>query len=40
MPSAVVDAVDAMLPDTLTPREAMDLLYELKSLRAKDKGDK
>ena len=39
MPSAVVDAVDAMLPDTLTPREAMDLLYELKSLRAKDKGD-
>ena len=40
MSSAVVDAVDAMLPDTLTPREAMDLLYELKSLRAKDKGDK
>ena len=39
IPSAVVDAVDAMLPDTLTPREAMELLYELKSLRAKDKGD-
>ena len=38
IPSAVVDAVDAMLPDTLTPREAMELLYELKSLRAKDKG--
>lgn len=39
MPSAVLEALDAMLPDTLTPREAMDLLYELKSLRAKDKGD-
>jgi len=39
IPSAVVDAIDAMLPDTLTPREAMDLLYELKSLRASDKGD-
>ena len=39
IPSPVVDAVDAMLPDTLTPREAMELLYELKSLRAKDKGD-
>ncbi|WP_438996531.1 DNA mismatch repair protein MutS [Candidatus Puniceispirillum sp.] len=36
MPSAVLEAIDAMLPDTLTPRAAMNLLYELKALRAKD----
>jgi DNA mismatch repair protein MutS len=32
-PSALEDAVDALDPDRLTPREALDALYRLKSLR-------
>lgn len=30
---AVLDAVDASAPDSMTPREALDLLYRLKDLR-------
>jgi DNA mismatch repair protein MutS len=32
-PSAAEDAIDAFDPDRLTPREALDALYRLKSLR-------
>jgi DNA mismatch repair protein MutS len=32
-PSAAEDAIDAIDPDRLTPREALDALYRLKSLR-------
>ncbi len=32
-PSALVDALDTIDPDQLTPREALDALYRLKSLR-------
>ena len=33
VPSPLDDAVDALEPDRLTPREALDALYRLKSLR-------
>ncbi len=35
-PSATEAALDALDPDTLAPREALDALYRLKQLRARD----
>jgi DNA mismatch repair protein MutS len=32
--SALLDALDALDPDALTPREALERLYELKRLAA------
>ncbi|MEM6914120.1 MAG: DNA mismatch repair protein MutS, partial [Pseudomonadota bacterium] len=37
-PSAVVEAVDEIMPDELTPREALDLIYRLKELREGEGG--
>ena len=34
---ALAEALDAIEPDTLTPRQALDALYRLKSLRATDR---
>ncbi len=31
-------AIDALLPDELTPKQALDALYEIKKLRAKEKS--
>jgi DNA mismatch repair protein MutS len=33
-PSALERALDALAPDALSPREALDALYQLKALRA------
>ncbi len=36
--SGLEDALDAVDPDALTPREALDALYKLKALRKQEKG--
>ena len=35
-PSELVDAVDDIEPDEMTPRDALDALYSLKKLRSED----
>ena len=35
-PSAVAAALAEILPDTLSPREALDLIYQLKAQAAQD----
>ncbi|MBD3624922.1 MAG: hypothetical protein HUJ24_05990, partial [Rhodobacteraceae bacterium] len=35
-PSPVLDRLADALPDTMSPREALDLVYELKSLAEKN----
>ena len=34
--SAALDALDALVPDSMSPREALDALYELKTLKDKE----
>ena len=34
----VIKALDEIYPDTLTPREALELLYRLKEMRAAKAG--
>ena len=36
VPDALREAVDAIDPDDLSPREALDLIFRLKKLRAAD----
>ncbi len=39
-PEKVIDALDEIYPDALTPREALELLYMLKEMRAAKAGDR
>ena len=38
MVSAVESALSALDPDAMTPREALDALYALQKLNARDRG--
>ncbi|MGB1177402.1 MAG: MutS-related protein, partial [Candidatus Puniceispirillaceae bacterium] len=39
-PDKVIEALDEIHPDALTPREALELLYSLKEMRAAKAGER